>query len=465
MQKFKSKTSGITLIALIITIIVLLIFAGVTISAINGNENTMEKANEASQKHNISTAKDEISLIAINTKTQAMGTAYVEGSVAPQEASTSVGQAVINAVLEKNGTNNGNVSIEVVQAVNNGVKDNATIEITTKDFIVEGTITIQDGVLTWGEIEENVPFMVMKAKDFLPKSTNSTESPYVIYKAGKNIDDTTNGVTNEILCRVLYNDDDTHGLQLVAVNPVTDVKLGITDPKATAVIESNGKNYGNNTSLKECEIAQNSYNNAITYLNEYAEEYRNKTDGIAIDSRCVGSFATVGKNTSGVITGFDKKNNPDDLVENIDNPTEEEKSLYMYTSNNMGDYNGKFFNIDSNYTEDENRLKASGGIDAYKFTKKADGSDASSTDYYWLASRNVFSKYGGMVNYFSVRCENAEGGNSSYQTLWGVISGGYNLAPERVGGFRPVFLLDPNVKLKGTGENLGSESNPYRLKK
>ena len=137
----------------------------------------------------------------------------------------------------------------------------------------------------------------------------------------------------------------------------------------------------------------------------------------------------------------------------------------MYTSNNMGDYNGKFFNIDSNYTEDENRLKASGGIDAYKFTKKADGSDASSTDYYWLASRNVFSKYGGMVNYFSVRCENAEGGNSSYQTLWGVISGGYNLAPERVGGFRPVFLLDPNVKLKGTGENLGSESNPYRLKK
>ncbi|MBO6244022.1 MAG: hypothetical protein J6O41_05615, partial [Clostridia bacterium] len=185
MHKFKSKTSGITLIALIITIIVLLILAGVTISAINGNENTMEKANEASQKHNISTAKDEISLIAINTKTQAMGTAYVEGSVAPQEASTSVGQAVINAVLEKNGTNNGNVSIEVVQAVNNGVKDNATIEITTKDFIVEGTITIQDGVLTWGEIEENVPFMVMKAKDFLPKSTNSTESPYVIYKAGK----------------------------------------------------------------------------------------------------------------------------------------------------------------------------------------------------------------------------------------------------------------------------------------
>ncbi len=461
----KKNNKGITLIALIITIIVLLILAGVTISTISGNENTMGKANEASQKNDISTAKDEISLIAINSKTQAMGTAYVEGTVAPQDASTSVGQAVINAVLEKDGINNGKVSIEVVQAVNNGVKDNATIEITTKDFIVEGTITIQDGVLTWGEIEENLPFRTMKAKDFLPKSTNSTESPYVIYKADKNIDDTTNGETNEILCRVLYNDDDTHGLQLIAVNPVTDVKLGKTDPKATAAIESNGKNYANNTSLKEREIALNSYNNAIIYLNEYSEEYRNKTDGIAIDSRCVGSLATVKKNTSGVITGFDKKNNPDDLVENIDNPTEEEKSLYMYNANNMGDYNGKLFNTDSNYTEDENRLKASGGIDAYKFTKKADGSAATSSDYYWLASRNVLVRYS-IMYFFNVRCESTGGENSARKGLINIVNGGIGTSPDEMeSGFRPIFLLDSNVKLTGTGENLGSESNPYRLKK
>ena len=47
-MKNKSE-KGITLIALIITIIVLLILAGVTISAINGNENVMEKAKQAKE--------------------------------------------------------------------------------------------------------------------------------------------------------------------------------------------------------------------------------------------------------------------------------------------------------------------------------------------------------------------------------------------------------------------------------
>ena len=41
------KSKGITLIALVITIIVLLILAGVTINAIVGNESAMEKAKEA----------------------------------------------------------------------------------------------------------------------------------------------------------------------------------------------------------------------------------------------------------------------------------------------------------------------------------------------------------------------------------------------------------------------------------
>ena len=38
------KNKGITLISLIVTIIVLLILAGVTISQITGSENAMEKA-------------------------------------------------------------------------------------------------------------------------------------------------------------------------------------------------------------------------------------------------------------------------------------------------------------------------------------------------------------------------------------------------------------------------------------
>ena len=63
----KKETKGITLIALVITIIVLLILAGVTISAITGNESIMEKAQSAKEKTDMSNEKEAIQLAAINS--------------------------------------------------------------------------------------------------------------------------------------------------------------------------------------------------------------------------------------------------------------------------------------------------------------------------------------------------------------------------------------------------------------
>lgn len=62
----KEKNQGITLIALIVTIVVLLILAGVTISAISGNESVMEKAQEAKEKTDISNEKEAIQLAVVN---------------------------------------------------------------------------------------------------------------------------------------------------------------------------------------------------------------------------------------------------------------------------------------------------------------------------------------------------------------------------------------------------------------
>ena len=45
-----SKNHGITLIALVITIIVLLILAGITISSILNDDGILQKAGEASEK-------------------------------------------------------------------------------------------------------------------------------------------------------------------------------------------------------------------------------------------------------------------------------------------------------------------------------------------------------------------------------------------------------------------------------
>lgn len=59
-MKTKIKNNlGITLVALIVTIIVLLILAGVSISLVFGNEGLFEKANMASSRYNESKKEEE----------------------------------------------------------------------------------------------------------------------------------------------------------------------------------------------------------------------------------------------------------------------------------------------------------------------------------------------------------------------------------------------------------------------
>ena len=171
------RNKGITLIALVITIIVLLILAGITINALTGSENAPAKANEAEQKNDIGSAKDQISLTAVNAKTDAYDAAYVGNGISSSEASNSVGRAVIKAVAEqiqaKNQYGKATVKITDYGTIAN-ITNNATIAISTRDFELTGTITLQDGILTWGEIEPNVPSI---------KITNAPETLGV----GKNV--------------------------------------------------------------------------------------------------------------------------------------------------------------------------------------------------------------------------------------------------------------------------------------
>ena len=53
------ENKGVTLVALVITIIVLLILAGVTLSMVMGDSGIFSKANKASTETTISSAKDD----------------------------------------------------------------------------------------------------------------------------------------------------------------------------------------------------------------------------------------------------------------------------------------------------------------------------------------------------------------------------------------------------------------------
>ena len=282
---FKQK-KGITLIALVITIIVLLILAGISISMLSGDNSILNKGTEAKEKSETAKERETIAL------------AYNAATIKKMEGneSNTVTASELNEELKNQG------------ALAEG--DNPIIVKFTKS---QRQYTVNPNGKV-GEYE--------LAKDKLTVTVNAdetVESPYYVnYPSSK----------GKIKCRVLYNDS-TYGLQIVSVNPVTNVSIGMNDPN-TNVTGQMGK----------FARAESSYSRAIMTLNEKAQEYIETSSGkiLAIDARCLGSDPI-------------NKNYPDNL-------TGEARAAEMYTSNEtyMENYNGRFFKEDNHYETDKNRL-------------------------------------------------------------------------------------------------------------
>ena len=155
---FKQQ-KGITLIALVITIIVLLILAGVTIAMLTGSDSAPAKANEAKQKQDIGAAKDQVYIIVSKAQTEAYEDIYVKGqipgtstkvragaSTAAGTASYEVSQYVKGELDKEYGTTGKTVSNAKVTT------DDGTITITTTDWTVTGSISPTNGQLSWLDI-------------------------------------------------------------------------------------------------------------------------------------------------------------------------------------------------------------------------------------------------------------------------------------------------------------------------
>ena len=74
MNKTKKNTRGITLIALVITIIVLLILAGVTIAALSGDNGILTRAKEAKEKTEKENIIEKVNLAIMTATTEGTGT-------------------------------------------------------------------------------------------------------------------------------------------------------------------------------------------------------------------------------------------------------------------------------------------------------------------------------------------------------------------------------------------------------
>ena len=152
LEKCKSSNKGITLIALVITIIVLLILAGITIAMLTGSESAPAKANEAKQQNDIGSAKDQLAILVQNEQLEAYDDVYVDnnGTVTATAATTTIGQRVINAALGQYGTAKqiGDATMQVTQSAEG---EDAIVTITTRDVTEKGYIEANGGKLNWGE--------------------------------------------------------------------------------------------------------------------------------------------------------------------------------------------------------------------------------------------------------------------------------------------------------------------------
>ncbi len=79
-----NKNKGITLIALVITIIILLILAGISINTLNGENGIITRGQESKLKYEMTQLKEEFELFCIEKETEIMGTFSKEGVMASE---------------------------------------------------------------------------------------------------------------------------------------------------------------------------------------------------------------------------------------------------------------------------------------------------------------------------------------------------------------------------------------------
>lgn len=134
------QEKGITLIALVITIIVLLILAGVTIAMLSGENGILTRASESADMTQITNAQDIISISVSEEMTEYYNKKYVD-STSTETTATTAAEAVTagaNAVISS-----GKVTGTDVEASVSG----ATITLTYNGYT--STATASGNSLIW----------------------------------------------------------------------------------------------------------------------------------------------------------------------------------------------------------------------------------------------------------------------------------------------------------------------------
>lgn len=143
------NNKGITLIALVVTIIVLLILAGVSIAMLTGQNGILNRSQEASIKNSVADAKDQIALKVAECITNWNAVKYGETSSTTltgydEDIDTYISSALTS--MKSNLEANDNVEITLPTVTSGAPAASAKITITSKkDNTVKTECTWTDG--------------------------------------------------------------------------------------------------------------------------------------------------------------------------------------------------------------------------------------------------------------------------------------------------------------------------------
>ena len=277
----KNKHEGVTLIALIITIIVLLILAGVTISMIMGDNGILNQAEESKIQTDHGSVKEGISLQYSDYK--------IDRETGNQEVSSFWDFLLKAGIIDANGVLN---TENLVGSELSTGKGNATdkknvyiLEETEDEYILKYYDDNTSDEELW-QVDKGDSEFSQGIPEYNDEMKTLKQGDYVIYDTG------IEGV-GEVVCRVLYDASSEYGVQIIS----DCIKENGEYVKITFGV--NSRDYANDE-YKEKTLK--TYNDAIKTLNTNAIKYLNSS--YAIDARCVGS------------NPIDKNSEPSDYAEN-----------------------------------------------------------------------------------------------------------------------------------------------------
>ena len=433
---------GITLIALVITIIVLLILAGVTIATLTGENGILKRATETVVENAHAEVKESMNLEYANYMAEKyQGTSqkdligYLQDRKIIEETETE-GKYKINVknllnnktITTGKGTNGKDVyMLEETQETGNLGKIASTNPV--KIAKTEETSTGKKYKIVYYGEKENRELGLLVDVNVTTATEPPEEEKEGVHKlkVGDYVQLPYNDTTIE--CMVLYDDDynskkgTNYGIQMITTKSPENITLG-------------------NTNLQE---AIKSYDNAINTLNAEAGKYINATNNKYVTSaRCVGSVP----------------NNPNEEGDMIDVDSciakNQAKELEEVIKEKLGDIQS-FRDSDTNYIADLEQLKAlnnNGKIIENEMDCWLASRNYEDTTYNWFFEIRVLDKSKRLPDNHGLYTWNLTGKG----TLWDLCLSysGY----EDTEGLLPVFTLNTTSedKIYGTG----TQVDPYR---